>query len=97
MQEALEFEFDPEKNAFLKEERGISFEEIILLISEGHLMDVLEHHNQTQYPGQKIYVVDVNGYVCLVPFVRTEHKIFLKTIYPSRKATKEYLKPGRKS
>lgn len=80
----VEYDYSPDKNARLKAERGISFEEIILLIDEGHLLDVLEH------PNQRIYVVDVDGYVYLVPFVRTGDRIFLKTIYPSRRPTKTY-------
>lgn len=91
MSEKYEFEFDTDKNTTLKKERGISFEEIILLIDEGHLLDVVEHPNKIKYEHQQIYVVDVGGYIHLVPFVREENKIFLKTIYPSRKATKEYL------
>jgi len=87
-----EFEFDPAKNQKLKQERKISFEEIILLINEGFLMNVVEHPNKDKYPNQQFYVVDVDGYVYLVPFVREGKKVFLKTIYPSRKATKEYLK-----
>jgi hypothetical protein len=55
------------------------------------LLDVLEHPNKEKYSNQQIYVIDVGGYVYLVPYVRNEKKIFLKTIYPSRKATKEYL------
>jgi uncharacterized DUF497 family protein len=89
--EEIEFYFDPEKNQKLKEERDISFEEIILLIDNGCLVDVVEHHNPSKYPKQRFYVVDVDGYICLVPFVREGNKIILKTIYPSRKATKEYL------
>lgn len=88
---ATEFEFDLKKNVALKKERGISFEEIILLIDEGHLLDVVEHPNKAKYPNQQLYVIDVQGYIYLVPFVREENKIFLKTIYPSRKATKAYL------
>ncbi len=88
---AYEFEFDVGKNQKLKEERGISFEEIILLIEEGNLLDVVEHPNKLKYPHQQFYVLDVNDYVYLVPFVREGNKIFLKTICPSRKATKEYL------
>ncbi len=91
MLESYEFEFDIEKNRTLKIERGVSFEEIILLINEGHLLDVVEHPNKIKYSHQQMYVVDVEGYVYLVPFVREGNKIFLKTIYPSRKATKGYL------
>ncbi|MBI2059599.1 MAG: toxin [Nitrospirae bacterium] len=85
-----EFEFDPNKNKALMRGRGISFEEIILLIDEGHLLDVVEHPNKARYPDQQMYVVDVGGYVYLVPFVREGNRVTLKTVYPSRKATKEY-------
>ncbi|MDF2966057.1 MAG: hypothetical protein K0Q51_1445 [Rickettsiaceae bacterium] len=92
MDKEYEFEFSVEKNLKLKKERGISFEEIIALIDNGSLIDIVEHPNKEQYPDQKFYIIDVSGYVYLVPFVRNKEKIFLKTIFPSRKATKEYLK-----
>ncbi len=92
----MEFEFDLEKNQKLKEERDISFEEAILLIEEGNLLEVIEHPNKLKYPNQKLYVLDIDGYIYLVPFVRQGDKIFLKTIYPSRKATKEYLEKKEK-
>lgn len=91
MTDPIEFHFDGDKNQRLKEERGISFEEIILLINDGYMVDVVEHHNPKKYPNQKFYLVDVDGYIYLVPFIREGNKIFLKTIYPSRKVTKEYL------
>ena len=90
MSERVQFEFDEGKNVELKRERGISFEEIIVLIEEGCLLDVVEHPNKLRYPHQQVYVVDVGGYAYLVPFVREGETIFLKTIYPSRKATKAY-------
>lgn len=62
----------------------------ISLIDSGHLLDVVEHKKRLRYGNQKIYVVDVGGYIFLVPFVRDGDTIFLKTIYPSRKVTKEY-------
>jgi hypothetical protein len=86
-----EYEYNAEKNSKLKSERGISFEEIIYYIENGHLLDVIEHPNQDKYASQHFYVIDVDGYVHLVPFVRTERSIFLKTIFPSRKHTKTYL------
>lgn len=89
------FVFDTDKNNRLKVERGISFEEIILLIHEGYLVNVLDHPNPSKYPGQKIYVVDVGGYIHLVPFEYDEGKIVLKTVYPSRKATRSYTR-GKK-
>lgn len=88
---AVEFEFDPEKNALLKEERGIGFEDIIALMADGFLLDVVAHPNKKKYAHQQLYVVDVEGYLYLVPFVRDKDRIFLKTIYPSRKATRKYL------
>ena len=80
-----------DKNEWLKEHRGITFEEIVFHILHGGLLDVLEHPNKKQYSGQKIFVVNVEGYVCLVPYVETKESIFLKTIIPSRKMTKKYL------
>ena len=85
------FDWNPDKNEWLKEQRGITFEEIVFHILHGGLLDVLEHPNRKQYPSQRIFVVNVEGYVCLVPFVETEEKVFLKTIIPSRKLTKKYL------
>ena len=89
--EEIEYEFNAEKNAALKEQRGISFEEIIYYISNGYLLDTIQHPNKEKYGSQKFYVVDVDGYAHLVPFVRQNNKIFLKTIFPSRKHTKLYL------
>ena len=86
------FSWNDEKNALLKAERQVSFEEIVLYIEMGCLLDVLEHPNQEKYKGQKIFVVQVDDYVYLVPFVDTEDEVFLKTVIPSRKATKKYLK-----
>lgn len=86
------FEFSAEKNQQLIKERGISFEEIIVAVEEGKLLDILEHHNKDRYSRQKIYVIEINTYVYLVPYVKKDdHTIFLKTIFPSRKLTKIYL------
>lgn len=79
-----------EKNDLLKQERDISFEEVVLNIQLGNEIDLFEHPNQERYPGQKISVVLIEGYAYLVPFVESEEEIFLKTIIPSRKATKQY-------
>jgi uncharacterized DUF497 family protein len=86
------FSWNEEKNELLLAERDISFEDIVLYIEKGFLLDVLEHPNPEKYPGQKIFVVQVEEYVYLVPFVEDEKEIFLKTIIPSRKATRKYLK-----
>ncbi len=90
------FSWNDEKNALLKADRQVSFEEIVLYIEMGFLFDVLEHPNQEKYKGQKIFVVQVDYYVYLVPFIETESEIFLKTIIPSRKATHKYLKGSAK-
>ncbi|MBL3589334.1 MAG: BrnT family toxin [gamma proteobacterium endosymbiont of Lamellibrachia anaximandri] len=84
------FAWNPEKNDLLKEERGVSFEEVVLHIQLGNEVDIYGHPNQGRYPGQKISVVVIEGYAYLVPFVENEDEIFLKTIIPSRKATKQY-------
>jgi len=85
------FRWNKEKNEKLKSERGISFEEIVLAIESDGLKDVLMHPNQRRYPGQLILVVAYSGYVYLVPSVEEETHYFLKTIIPSRKATRDYL------
>ena len=86
------FEFSSEKNQTLIKERGISFEDAISALDNGKLLDIITHPNEVKYPNQKIYIIELNGYVYLVPFVRKNKEIvFLKTIFPSRKLTKQYL------
>ena len=85
------FDWSVDKNEWLKAVRDVSFEEIVFHIHADGLLDMLEHPNKARYPSQKIFVVDVEGYVYLVPFVETDESIFLKTIIPSRKMTKKYL------
>lgn len=84
------FDWDSDKNLLLLKERGISFEQIVIEINIGNLLDIVENPNQNKYPGQLMYLVKVEDYVYCVPFVLEEDKIFLKTIYPSRKLTKKY-------
>ncbi|MFO1180321.1 BrnT family toxin [Ottowia sp.] len=86
--------WNAEKNNLLKRERGVSFENIVVAIEGGGLLDVLAHPNRQRYPGQKILVVSYGDYVYLVPFVEEDQALFLKTIIPSRKATRDYLNPG---
>ena len=86
-----ELEWSDERNAWLRQERGISFEDIVFHLAHGGLLDTIEHPNQHRYAGQRILVVNVESYVCLVPFVEDDEVIFLKTIMPSRKMTKLYL------
>jgi hypothetical protein len=83
--------WNPEKNKQLQRDRQVSFEDIVYHMMAGGILDTLEHPNQERYPGQKIHVIDVEGYAYLVPFVESEEEVFLKTIIPSRKATKAYL------
>ncbi len=83
--------WNTEKNIRLKLERGVSFEEVLAAMSHGALLDVVMHPNTEQYPNQSIYVVRIRGYAYLVPFIETDKEIFLKTIIPSRIATKKYL------
>lgn len=86
-----EFDWNPEKNASLVKERGIGFEDVVFHIQNGDVLDILKHPNPRRYPNQKIIVLNVEGYVYLVPYVKQQGKRFLKTIIPSRKGTREYL------
>lgn len=86
------FDWDEEKNTKLKQERDISFEKIIISIHEGKVLDIIEHPNRRRYPNQKIYIIAINEYAYVVPFVEDEKKHFLKAIIPSRKLTKKYLR-----
>jgi len=86
------YAWDSKKNAELRERRGISFEEIVLHVELGNEVDIFDHPNQDRYPGQRISVVIVEGYAYLVPFVESADEIFLKTIIPSRKATRDYVR-----
>lgn len=85
------FDWNADKNELLKVERSISFEDVSTAIHEQGLLAVIDHPNKQKYPGQKIFVVCVEEYVYLVPFVEDEEKIFFNTIIPSRKYTKVYL------
>ena len=88
----MRYEWDPEKNEQLKAERNISFEKVLFHLARGDVWKIADHPDQGNYPGQRIYFVIVEEYVYLVPHVVEEDYIFLKTIIPSRKATKAYMK-----
>lgn len=88
------FRWSSEKNAALKAERGLSFEGITVAVESGGLLDILDHPNKGRYPNQRVLVVTFDNYVYLVPFVEEADHYFLKTIIPSRKATREYLNQG---
>ena len=90
----MRYEWDPDKNERLKRDRNISFEDIVFHLSEGDIWKVSDHPNQTDYPGQRIYFVIVEGYIYMVPHVVEKDYVFLKTIIPSRKATKDYRSDG---
>lgn len=92
----MEFTFDTDKSLWLKETRGVSFEEVILLINEGLVVEVIEFDKYHRHAGEKIYVVDIGGYAYLVPYEDKGDEIELKTIYPSRKATKKFLESYEK-
>jgi uncharacterized DUF497 family protein len=88
----MKYDWNPEKNELLKRERKISFEEVVFHLSQGDVWKVADHPDQLKYPGQKIYFIIINDHIYLVPHVLSEDQIFLKTIIPSRKATKDYKK-----
>jgi uncharacterized DUF497 family protein len=84
--------WDEQKNEWLKRNRGLGFERVAILIEQGQVLEVMDHPDQIKYPKQKMAIVEIDGYACLVPYVDDEDGVFLKTIIPSRKATKKYLR-----
>jgi uncharacterized DUF497 family protein len=88
------FRWSSEKNDTLRANRGVSFESIVVAIESDGLLDILAHPNQAKYPRQRILVVAYDSYAYLVPFLEEEDYFFLKTIIPSRKATRDYLNLG---
>ena len=91
---SMRYEWNPKKNDALKRERIISFEQIVFHLSQGDIWKTSDHPNQEQYPGQKLYFVNVEGYIHVVPYVVEDEYVFLKTIIPSRKATRDFEKEG---
>ena len=79
------------KNGLLERERGVSFEEVTVAVEAGALLDIVAQPNPAKYPRQKVMVVEVAGYAYLVPFVEEDDHFFLKTIIPSRKATRDFI------
>ena len=88
------FRWSPEKSAVLKQERGVSFEQVVIAVESGGLLDILSHPNQAKFPNQRILIVDCDSYAYLVPYVEDADCYFLKTVIPSRKATRDYLQRG---
>jgi uncharacterized DUF497 family protein len=89
------FLWNNDKNEWLKENRGVCFEQIVILMEREEVPEVLEHPNQGKYPGQRIAVVKINDYAYLIRYVQEGEEIFLKTIIPSRKATNKYVRVER--
>ncbi len=85
------YSWNTKKNEKLNTGRGITFEKVVLYIENGWLLDVINHPNHKEYSGQKIFIVNIDDYAYLVPFVESENEIFLKTVIPSRKMTKKYI------
>ncbi|PIV42165.1 MAG: toxin [Nitrospirae bacterium CG02_land_8_20_14_3_00_44_33] len=86
------FRWDNNKNELLKNNRGICFEQVVVLMERKDVLETVEHPNQNKYPGQKIATVMIDDYAYLVPYVQKSDEIFLKTIIPSRKATNKYMR-----
>ena len=87
----MQYDWDPKKNEFLKATRRVSFEAVIVHLGRGDVWRVADHPDQKRYPGQRLFFVVINGYVYIVPFEIRDEVIWLVTIIPSRKATKQYL------
>jgi uncharacterized DUF497 family protein len=87
----VRFDWDPQKNELLKKFRSISFEMVVVHLGQGDLWKIADHPDQEQYPGQSLFFVIVNGYIHIVPHEIRGDVIWLITIIPSRKATRDYL------
>jgi len=88
----ITYKWNKEKSLLLKETRGVNFEQIIIHIEQDNLVDIIEHPNSEKYNHQKILVINIDNYIYTVPFVENQNERFLKTIIPSRKLTKKYLR-----
>ncbi len=86
----MNYSWDLEKNKFLKEDRGVCFEDVVTQIFENNVLDIIKHPNSDKYPNQSMYIVRLQNYVHMVPFVKSGDEIFLKTIIPSRKQNRHY-------
>ncbi len=86
----MNYRWNAEKNKSLKEERGVCFEDVVAQIQEDKVLDIIKHPNRKKYPTQSMYIVFLQNYVHMVPFVKNKDEIFLKTIVPSRKMHKIY-------
>ena len=93
----MKFDWNPEKNEWLKRERNVSFEELALLLAGGVVWKTAEHPNKEKYPNQRVFLVPVGGYIYFVPFVIEGDTVFLKTAFPHRKSTRDYLKERKEN
>ena len=89
------FQWDPVKNEQLMQERGLSFEQVTVAVESGDLLQIAPHQNPLKYPRQKILIVKIDEYAYLVPFVEEDDHFFLKTVIPSRKATRDFIEKGK--
>ena len=89
------YDWNDEKNELLKKLRGVSFEQVVLAIVSGDLIDRIKHPNPDKYTNQKIFIVKIDNYIYSVPYIEDDKKIFLKTIIPNSKETKKYLGGNR--
>jgi hypothetical protein len=85
------YDWNDDKNGLLKKVRGVSFEQVVIAIFSGDMVDRVKHPSPEKYPNQKIFLVKIDDYIYSVPYVEDDEKIFLKTIIPNSKATKKYL------
>lgn len=90
------FRWSDEKDEQLKRERGVSFGEAVFHIERGDLLDIVEHPNPTKYRGRRMFIINIENQAYLVPFIESKEEVFLKTIIPSRAATKKYLRGKKK-
>ena len=93
----MRLEFDDRKNNVLRVERGVCFDDVIEAVLNGRLLGILEHPNKSKYTHQRLLLVLIKNYVYVVPYVEDREKIFLKTVFPSRKFTKLYIQKGVKN
>ena len=78
----------------LRKTRGVCFEDVLLSLEGGRLLDIVPHYSLEKYPNQRLFIVSIRGYTYHVPFVEDDEKVFLKNIIPSRKYHKKHKKDG---
>jgi len=87
--------WDERKNGWLRQQRGVCFEQAAVCLAAERVLDVMDHPNQDRYPGQKVAVIEIEGYACLVPYEQAGGEIVFKTLIPSRKAARKYIGAGK--